>query len=169
MDVKKVLAGAQKDGALPNLGALLASVLLPLALALGAQPAEAPKCGHSSSHSLERIALMAPKPMRAFMRTIGFVCSTSALTLPLGADAELQCDRGSLLDCASQALTQAPLNASAQELVVLGLETLIARSPGAQIAELAGLEDEARVRAAADAVGGFVCDGGRTLRRSRAT
>ncbi len=110
---------------------------------------------------------MAPKPMRAFVRTIGFVCSTSALTLPLGADAELQCDRGSLLDCASQALTQAPLNASAQELVVLGLETLIARSPGAQIAELAGLEDEARVRAAADAVGGFVCDGGRTLRRSR--
>ena len=101
-------------------------------------------------------------PARAAM----LVGGTAALTLPLGGEAELRCDRGSLLDCASQALTQAPLNASAQELVILGLETLIARSPGAQIAELAGLEDESRVRAAADAVGGFVCDGGRTLRRS---
>ena len=100
---------------------------------------------------------------------LGLVCSTAALTLPLGGEAELRCDRGSLLECASQALTQAPLNASAQELVILGLETLIARSPGAQIAELAGLEDEARVRAAADEVGGFACDGGRTLRRSRAS
>ena len=106
------------------------------------------------------------------MRTLVFillVSSTAALTLPF-ADAELQCDRGSLLDCARHALAEEPrLNASAQELVVVGLENLIARNPGAQIAELAGLADESRVRAAADAVGGFVCDGGRTLRRSRAT
>ena len=104
------------------------------------------------------------------MRTLVFillVSSTAALTLPF-ADAELQCDRGSLLDCARHALAEEPrLNASAQELVVVGLENLIARSPGAQIAELAGLADESRIRAAADAVGGFVCDGGGTLRRSR--
>ena len=101
------------------------------------------------------------------MRTLVFillVSSTAALTLPF-ADAELQCDRGSLLDCARHALAEEPrLNASAQELVVVGLENLIARSPGAQIAELAGLADESRIRAAADDVGGFVCDGGRTLR-----
>ena len=70
------------------------------------------------------------------MRTLVFillVSSTSALTLPF-ADAELQCDRGSLLDCARHALAEEPrLNASAQELVVVGLENLIARSPGAQI------------------------------------
>ena len=102
-------------------------------------------------------------PARAAM----LVGGTAALTLPLGGEAELRCDRGSLLDCASQALTQAPLNASAQELVILGLETLIVRSPGAQIAELAGASEEARIRAAADEVGGFACDGGRTLRRSR--
>ena len=105
------------------------------------------------------------------MRTLVFillVSSTAALTLPF-ADAELQCDRGSLLDCARHALTQEPrLNASARELVVVGLENLIARSPGAQIAELAGLADESRIRAAADEVGGFACDGGRTLRRARA-
>ena len=95
---------------------------------------------------------------------LGLVGSTAALTLPLGGEAELQCDRGSLLDCASQALTQAPLNASAQELVILGLETLIARSPGAQIAELAGTSEEARVRAAADEVGGFACDGAASAR-----
>ena len=105
------------------------------------------------------------------MRTLVFillVSSTAALTLPF-ADAELQCDRGSLLDCARHALAEEPrLNASARELVVVGLENLIARSPGAQIAELAGLADESRIRAAADEVGGFVCDGGRTLRRARA-
>ena len=107
-------------------------------------------------------------PARAAM--LGLVCSTAALTLPLGGEAELQCDRGSILDCARHALTQEPrLNASAQELVVLGLETLIARSPGAQLADLAGTSEEARVRAAADEVGGFACDGGRTLRRSRAS
>ena len=105
------------------------------------------------------------------MRTLVFillVSSTAALTLPF-ADAELQCDRGSLLDCARHALAEEPrLNASAHELVGVGLENLVARSPGAQIAELAGLADESRIRAAADAVGGFVCDGGRTLRRARA-
>ena len=105
------------------------------------------------------------------MRTLVFILlvgGTAALTLPF-ADAELQCDRGSLLDCARHALAEEPrLNASARELVGVGLENLIARSPGAQIAELAGLADEARVRAAADEVGGFVCDGGRTLRRARA-
>ena len=130
---------------------------------------------------------MPKKSTRAPMRTLVFILlvssssaltlptraailvgGTAALTLPLGGEAELRCDRGSLLECASQALTQAPLNASAQELVILGLETLIARSPGAQIAELAGASEEARIRAAADEVGGFACDGGRTLRRARA-
>ncbi|CAH0380188.1 unnamed protein product [Pelagomonas calceolata] len=114
---------------------------------------------------------MPQKSTRAPMRTLVFillVSSSSALTLPF-ADAELQCDRGSLLDCARHALAEEPrLNASAQELVVVGLENLIARSPGAQIAELAGASEETRIRAAADAVGGFVCDGGRTLRRARA-
>ena len=101
------------------------------------------------------------------MRALVFillVSSTSALTLPF-ADAELQCDRGSLWTARGTRSTEEPrLNASARELVVVGLENLIARSPGAQIAELAGLADEARIRAAADEVGGFVCDGGRTLR-----
>ena len=101
------------------------------------------------------------------MRTLVFillVSSTAALTLPF-ADAELQCDRGSLLDCARHALAEEPrLNASAHELVVVGLENL--RAGQCAIAD-PPVEEEARVRAAADEVGGFACDGGRTLRRAR--
>ena len=97
--------------------------------------------------------------------------SSRALTLPLGGDAELSCDAGSLMECAQHAIDAEPrVNASANELVALGLETLIARAGGgATVADLAGSGDEVIIRTAADAIGGFACDGGRTLRRSQAT